>query len=72
MELLVFSRWVVLVRPGLLLKGVLVQESVVEKTPYFRFIFKYVGKTCNSAFLLIGFFYLVYRCGSIIWSTAVC
>jgi hypothetical protein len=32
-ELLFFSRWVVLVCPGLLLEGVFVQDSIEEKAP---------------------------------------
>jgi hypothetical protein len=71
-----FSRWVVLVRHFLLLKGVSVQDSFVEKAPYVRSIVKYVGKICYTWKLIVLFylllFKLVYGCGSIIWSTVVC
>jgi hypothetical protein len=47
-EPLLFLRWVVLVRHFLLLKGILVQDSFVEKAPSVRSIVKYVRKTCYT------------------------
>jgi hypothetical protein len=47
-EPLLFLGWVVLVRHFLLLKGILVQDSFVEKAPNVRSVVKYVRKICYT------------------------
>jgi hypothetical protein len=58
-EFLFFLCWAALVRHRLPLKGVLVQDSFVEKAPYFQSLVKTVGKTCLKWIIILVFYRLL-------------
>jgi hypothetical protein len=69
--------WAALVHHRLLLKGVLVQDSFMEKAPYFRSLVKIVGQTCLTWNRMVFFYQLLsLTCMwvwiHLFWSTVVC